>query len=191
VSVLSCIALPANDLALPPTPLRLPVDLRCILQRCAAVRDSACAESPDRRMQLINTLPAAYRVSEQTRNEIRHVVDLCNDHAPIRQVRTSQSRQPSQPQQQPTRHQPHATQQHHHHQQQHQGRPQQQRIAQPQPSPQQVQQHRQVAAAAAAAASAQRAQVQQQAQFHSPDMQRLLAFGQRESPQQGYRIASA
>ena len=145
-------------------------------------------------MQLGDHLHAVCRVSEQTRNEIRHVVDLCNDHAPIRQVRTAQARQPPQqaaPQPQQLTRQQQQQQQH----AQQQSRQQQQRGPQAQPSPQQIQQHRQVAAAAAAAAaaSAQRAQAQAQPQplFHSPDMQRLLAFGQRESPQQGYRIASA
>lgn len=33
--------------------------------------------------------PPLRRVSEQTRNEIRHVVDLCNDHAPISPCRTT------------------------------------------------------------------------------------------------------
>lgn len=33
------------------------------------------------------------RVSEQTRNEIRHVVDLCNDHAPIMQCKIAQPKQ--------------------------------------------------------------------------------------------------
>lgn len=125
------------------------------------------------------------RVSEQTRNEIRHVVDLCNDHAPIRQVRTSQPQQQAQQpaQQQPTR--PHA-QQH----QQHSHQQQRSRVPPPAPQPtlQQLQQHRQVAAAAAAAAANIRGQNQQ---YHSPDMQRLLAFGQQETPQQGYRITSA
>jgi len=91
------------------------------------------------------------RVSEQTRNEIRHVVDLCNDHAPIKQVRTAQPQ--SQPQPQPTRQHPTQCPQ----------------------APQQAQQQWPPP------------QRQPPPSNHSPDMQRLLAFG---GQQDNFRVQS-